>query len=52
MPRQLLNGQPVSDPLFASFLRIIHHRARNSLPEKHCQLVNIFDSSAAHGLAA
>jgi hypothetical protein len=39
-------------PLFASFLRIVHHRAGNSLSKKHCQLVNILNSSAAYGLAA
>jgi hypothetical protein len=39
-------------PLFATFLRIVHHRARISLPKKHCQLVNILDSSTANLLAA
>ncbi len=39
-------------PFFASFLSITHRRSRNSLPKKHCQLVNIVDSSTAHGLPA
>jgi hypothetical protein len=38
---------------FRKFFRaVIHHRPRNSLPKKHCQLVNIFDSAAPYGLAA
>jgi N-acetyl-gamma-glutamylphosphate reductase len=38
--------------LFAGFLCIVHHRARNSIPKKHRQLVNILDSSTAYRLAA
>jgi hypothetical protein len=39
-------------PAFSLFLAGIHHRAAYSLPEKHRQLVYIFDSSTSHVLTA
>lgn len=44
-------GQQVSPRInFGSTLFVTE--AANSLPEKHCQLVHVFDSTTAHGLAA
>jgi hypothetical protein len=48
-PQRTAGKRPLSSQVFRI---IIHHRARNSLPKKHCQLVNIFDSATPHGLAA
>ena len=39
-------------PLRKSSGFIVYHRSRNSLPKKHRQLVNIFDSTTPHCLAA
>jgi len=39
-------------PSFMHFIHIVHHCAANSLPEKHHQLVDIFDAPATHGLTA
>jgi hypothetical protein len=48
-PQRTAGKPPLSSQVFRI---IIHHCAWNSLPEKHRQLVNIFDSATPHGLAA